>query len=158
MSMNEYEDYMYGMRNFNGMMMGGMSDNQMMNYNYNNCNNCNNSGMMNNSMESMYPEIYRVIQPMVIKACDSLRYTNMGNTFITVNILDDLTDNIYRSVENEERSSEENADNQRSSENDDNTRQRRNLLRDLIRILLIRELLRRGYNTYSPYGYGYRPY
>lgn len=154
MSMSEYDDYMYGMRNFNGMMMGGMYDNQMMNYNYN----CNNSGMMNNSMENMYPEIYRVIQPMVIKACDSLRYTNMGNTFITVNILDDLTDNIYRSIENEERSSEENSDSQRSGENDDNTRQRRNLLRDLIRILLIRELLRRGYNTYSPYVYGYRPY
>lgn len=158
--MNEYEDYMYGMRNYNMM---GYNMNDTMNCNYmnpncmgNNFMSYNNMSNNMNSIESMYPEIYNKIYPMIIKTCDSIRYTNMGSNIISKSMLNDLTDNIYFNLEDEDRS----AENQMESDDDSSTcecRDRRpNTLRDLIRILLIRELLRRGYNTYSPYGY--RPY
>lgn len=150
---NEYEDYMYGMRNYNSMMGCGcgfdsMSMNPMMQPN------CMNMMPMSctGGLESMYPEIYKIVFPMVIKTCDSMRYMNMGNNFINSNMLDEMTENIYRSINVDEldvgvRDSEDSKDETRRPP-------RRNILRDLIRILLIRELLRRGFNTY-PRSYMY---
>lgn len=150
---SEYEDYMYGMRNCNNMMGCGcgyenMQMNPMMQPN------CMNTMPNNNNVESMYPEIYKIVFPMVVRTCDSIRYMNMGNNFITTNMIEEMTENIYISI-NADEVSIETRDSEDSSEE---TRRpnKNNTLRDLIKILLIRELLRRGYNTYP--NYGYRPY
>ena len=158
MSINEYDDYMYGMRNYNNMMGCGcgcgydtnMPMNPMMQNNH-----MNTMPMNNNGIESMYPEIYKLVFPMVVKTCDSIRYMNMGNVFINNNMIEEMTENIYMSINADELNIENTRDKEESK---DETRRppRNNTLRDLIRILLIRELLRRGYNTYP--NYGYRPY
>ena len=96
---------------------------------------------MEQDLESMYPEIYRVVHPMVIDAV-----SNMSGP-VTEDMLARLTDDIYDRVR---------ADGRINMEIDDENRQfpidpfhhgrphRRNrFARDLIRILLIRELLSR---------------
>jgi len=164
--MNDYDDYMYGMRNYN--MMGYNMNDPMMNANFMNNNSMNNNYInynmqsnMNN-IESMYPEMYNRIYPLVVKACDSIRYTTMGNNVISRSMIDDLTQNIYLNIADSDMLSEDEESNENCNSNSDknsesNCRNRKpNILRDLIKILLIRELVRRGYNTYNPYGY--RPY
>lgn len=93
-------------------------------------------------LEDMYPEIYKIVYPMVCNACDTIEGA------ITEETVTRMTDEIYNSVKmdyefDSEVIQEENRqieDNQEGIE----TRQRRpqnNFLRDLIRILLLRELL-----------------
>ena len=99
-------------------------------------------------LERMYPEVYRVIYPMVCSACDRIQFPN---TTISEDMVTRMTDDIYDRVESDGRINievnvttevRENNDSKISNE----TRQRRprnRFLRDLIRILLLRELLRR---------------
>ncbi|MCI8636309.1 MAG: hypothetical protein HFJ36_00270 [Clostridia bacterium] len=115
------------------------------------------------NLESCYPEIYKVVYPMVNKAC----MTNSRP--VTRELIDELTDEIYSSLEtdnnginininlsNEVKNSStqatsakkqvENRSNQveNRGESRKEDRQFRNRgLQDLIRILLIRELLRK---------------
>lgn len=97
-------------------------------------------------LERMYPEVYRVVYPMVCFACDNMR------TPVTEEMVDMMTDDIYDRVEADGRInvevSVEVRNSQSSSESTSETRQRRprrrnRFLRDLIRILLLRELLGR---------------
>lgn len=97
-------------------------------------------------LERMYPEVYRVVYPMVCTACDNIR------TPVTEEMVDMMTDDIYDRVEADGRInidiSVEVRNNPSNNEEIRETRQRmprrRNrFLRDLIRILLLRELLRR---------------
>ena len=46
--------------------------------------------------ENMYPEIYRILKPMIKKICDSRSYDE-----ITEDLLDNMTDEIYRNIESE---------------------------------------------------------
>ena len=121
----------------------------------------------NMELETCYPEIYKVVYPMVNKAC----ITNTKP--ITPELIDDLTNEIYLSIENdneinvninltnevanhvsiENRSKASsvattNSDKiEKTRENRGEDRQFRNRgLQDLIRILLIRELLGRPGN------------
>lgn len=94
-------------------------------------------------LERMYPEVYRVVYPMVCFACDNVRMP------ITEEMVDMMTDDIYDRVEADGRINVEVSVEVRSNEsNSEETRQRRprrrnRFLRDLIRILLLRELIRR---------------
>ena len=93
-------------------------------------------------LERMYPEVYRVVYPMVCFACDNIR------TPVTEEMLDMMTDDIYDRVEADGRInvdiSVEVRNNEAVQENRQRRPRRRNrFLRDLIRILLLRELLRR---------------
>lgn len=145
---NEYDDYR----------------NQNMNYNMNS--NMMNTNSMNTAtdmdLESCYPEIYKIVYPMVCKKCDDVRMP------VTNEDIENMTDEIYFALEgraevqlninlgNEVRSSEKSSANttravdkkpevkisDTSSEKRE-TRQFNRGLRDLIQILLIRELLRR---------------
>lgn len=112
----------------------------------------------NRQLEACYPEIYKVVYPMVNKAC-------ANNTKpITSELIDELTNEIYTAVENDtEINININLTNEIQSSGNRNTssrvktesakeipqnrgedRQFRNRgLQDLIRILLIRELLGR---------------
>ncbi len=146
------------------------------NYNYNfNCNcdypyNCRQQNCYSRNLaidiENMYPEIYKIIYPMIQKAC------MQNNRPITEEVLDQMTSDIYNNIEadniinlnidivnnrNEKNSvsqnshqskdSTENRNNQTSTKNITTSvqnreyRQNNNPIRDLIRILLIRELL-----------------
>lgn len=112
----------------------------------------------NRQLEACYPEIYKVVYPMVNKAC-----TNNTKP-ITSELIDELTNEIYTAVENDtEINININLTNEIQSSGNRNTssrvktesakeipqnrgedRQFRNRgLQDLIRILLIRELLGR---------------
>lgn len=94
-------------------------------------------------LERMYPEVYRVVYPMVCFACDNVRMP------VTEEMVDMMTDDIYDRVEADGRINVEVSVEVRSDESDsEGTRQRRprrrnRFLRDLIRILLLRELIRR---------------
>lgn len=112
----------------------------------------------NRELEACYPEIYKVVYPMVNKAC-----TNNTKP-ITSELIDELTNEIYAAIENDtEINININLTNEIQSSGNRNTssrvktetakeipqnrgedRQFRNRgLQDLIRILLIRELLGR---------------
>lgn len=94
-------------------------------------------------LERMYPETYRVVYPMVCFACDNMRMP------VTEEMVDMMTDDIYDRVESDGRINVEVSVEVRSGESSsEETRQRRprrrnRFLRDLIRILLLRELIRR---------------
>ena len=97
-------------------------------------------------LERMYPEVYRVVYPMVCFACDNIR------TPVTEEMIDMMTDDIYDRVEADGRINidisvevrNDQANNGEMQESRQRRPRRRNrFLRDLIRILLLRELLRR---------------
>ena len=97
-----------------------------------------------------YPEIYKIVYPMVSKVCN----TN-SNRELTKELLEQMTDEIYRNVEPEEECPTrtppplKNGDVRNPNSKDPEppqkeTRQTNFLLRDLIRILLLREWGRPG--------------
>ena len=99
-------------------------------------------------LERMYPDTYRIVYPMVVSACDMVRMP------VTEEMVDRMTDDIYDRAANDSRinidinveieNREENNDRQISGETRQRRPRRRNrFFRDLIRILLLRELLRR---------------
>lgn len=129
------------------------------------------SSNMNVDLEACYPEIYRIIYPMIRKAC-------MQNTSpITEETIDRMVTEIYTNIEAENvinlninlgntvggTSTSENRESVEKKEGEENrtneTRQRNFLLNDLIRILLIRELLGRpgGIRPFPPRPFPPRP-
>ena len=154
---NPYEEYMRNSLGYNWIPNMNMNMNQAnsMNemYETEECT-CNQT-----SVEDMYPEIYKIIYPMVCKACMAV------NQNVTEDLVSRITNEIYVNVEhmeifNETRSSSISVSPQvsknvkgdsinnkisSSSNNSSNvrqeTRQRNPLLRDLIRILVLRELI-----------------
>lgn len=97
-------------------------------------------------LTEFYPEIYKIIYPMVCKACNV-----NSNREVTKDLLEQITDEIYRNVEPEEQQTTSRADvqlkngdviNPNAKEPEQQTRETRQnnfLLRDLIRILLLKE-------------------
>lgn len=103
-----------------------------------------------------YPEIYKIVYPMVCKVCN----VNSSRE-LTKELLEQMTEEIYRNVEPEEeknisvRAQLKNGDvrNPNSKEPEPvikETRQTNYLLRDLIRILLLREWGRPIRPPYKP--------
>lgn len=99
----------------------------------------------NMDLEELYPDIYRMIQPMVQKVC--MRATGVINEEMIVS----MTDEVYNAMSEETRESKDvrkssneiKTNNSQSARKIEETRQNNYLLRDLIRILIIKELLRR---------------
>lgn len=98
----------------------------------------------NQDIERLYPEIYRTVYPMVCKAC------NQYNGEITEELVERLTNEVYANLETEQdvrseqpKTTAKTSVNKTDVRREEETRQRRpnNTLRDLIRILIIRELL-----------------
>lgn len=102
-------------------------------------------------LNKLYPEIYRVVYPVVQKACSR---RNMSN--VTDKMLSEIVDEVYSVIEPGDDIVEQrelplkNGDVKNPRAKD--TRQRRNnpLLMDLIRILVLRELLPGGMPGYLP--------
>ena len=136
-----YQNYDEYMRNMMGCqnMYSPMTHHMMMFQN-------SNMDACADDLERMYPEVYRVVYPMVCFACDNIR------TPVNEQMVDMMTDDIYDRVEADGRInielSVEVRDTQSNNEETKENRQRRprrrnRFLRDLIRILLLRELLGR---------------
>ena len=115
-------------------------------------------GNINNmeNLEEMYPEIYKVVYPMVKKAC------NRNTRSLNKNLIEEMAEEIYSNLEEnneirlninlendigeENRSIKETENNQiREEENrgKEHRNRKRGTLFDLIKILLIRELIDR---------------
>jgi len=120
----------------------------------------------NMDLEVMYPQVYHKIYPAVKGYCDMMGIKPGMTVSPTKEQLDGMVENIYTKVDPEIEMSES------DMVETEPTRQlglgfgvggfgRRRFLRDVIGILLIRELLRRrhgygGYGGYGDYGgYGY---
>lgn len=141
------------------------------------------------NLENMYPQIYRIISPVVNRVIANTNYP-----YITEDTLNNMTDTVYNIVEgdvsslmgtqnqsmqgddtvqqvnanavqNNRGQNNTNPSNDRRGNNSNNNNSASNgLLRDLIKIILIKELLsRRNYmqnqgglpmSYYNPFGYG----
>jgi len=141
-----YEDYLRSVLGYNNQPEIYNNYNNI--YTYPELNYYRNSGNMVNSenLEDEYPEIYRIVYPMIQKVCE-----RNGNRQITRQLLDNMTDEIYENIEpsmtevnlNVQVRGEEKLVNTKQTEKKEvrETRQRRNsILNDLIRILILREL------------------
>lgn len=158
MDYQSYEDYMRNTLNYSGMGSPmGMQGTSCPNMNCQNMCITPYSNMGSNQMmwqdsscdlERMYPDSYRVVYPMVVSTC---RNVSMP---VTEDMIDRMTDDIYDravadgrinvdiSVELETR--EDSKEEDRQMINRPPRRRRRNrFFRDLIRILLLRELIGR---------------
>ena len=99
----------------------------------------------------LYPDIYKLIYPMVCKVCSDNGYRE-----ITKDLIDKMTEEIYLNFEAEDRQSQslrtplKNGDvrnpNAKEPETRQETRQSNFLLKDLIKILILREMLQRRPN------------
>ena len=175
---NPYEEYMRNSLGYSGMPMMNMNQMNMMPEMYETEGNfvCDQI-----SVEDMYPEIYRIIYPMICKACMAI------NENVTEDLVSRIINEVYINVENmetvtETRSSSVSVSPQsnKSIKSDllsnkptssvsspvnvrQETRQRNPLLRDLIRILVLRELIgnpgrpRPRPPFRPPYGGGFGP-
>lgn len=165
MSYNSYEEYM---NNLLGKSMLNQKEvpienNIVINTEIGNIeeNNSNNDvdtyNLDNNKFETFYPDIYKIVYPMVCKRCLEV------NEEITEKLVEGITNEIYEAIEkdeiyeeNREIVSQNSYTSFRNSRNYRNipkieenriqreTRQRNFLLNDLIRILVLRELIGSG--------------
>lgn len=168
---NQYEEYIRSVLGYPST--ANMNQNQMYQNEYPNTSQIN----MRNDLEDFYPEIYKIIYPMVQKACDgNMRVNsreeieqmtdeiysaiednnqinvniNLGNTISTTNMNRTQNRNEISKEEIQKKSSEKQEVENRNTEGESRISPRNNNLRDLIKILLIRELLRRRHNHFPP--------
>lgn len=109
--------------------------------NYENYNTRNNDYNMieDEKITECYPEIYKIVYPMIKTKCNNIQ----GN--VTSENIENMTDEIYYSLEEKDVKVAENNGEKRE------TRQINRGLRDLIKILLIRELLNRRRRPHFPH-------
>lgn len=146
----DYEEYMRS-------VLGYSPNYQDTTYRNNDYYGVQNQSYYNEKLEMMYPEIYRTVYPLV------LREVGMNSRAVTEDMIDEMADRIYneieenqninRSIENEKKdvkvtstASTSTLRSTKSTETNEDRQfggQRNNILRDLIKILLLRELLGR---------------
>ena len=90
---NDYEDYMRSVLGYSNTNDNTYCNNcnYSMNYNDMDYNNYRNSV---SNIEHMYPEIYKIINPMVCRMCDN------NNQPVTEYLIEQMTDEIYDNVAN----------------------------------------------------------
>ena len=167
---NQYEEYIRSVLGYPST--ANMNQNQMYQNEYPNSSQIS----MRNDLEEFYPEIYKIIYPMVKKACDGNmnansrkdieRMTdeiysaiednnqinvniNLGNTLSTTNSNIQNRNELHKEEVQKKSFEKQEVDN-RNAEVETRRSPRNNNLRDLIKILLIRELLRRRHNHFPP--------
>ena len=168
---NQYEEYIRSVLGYPSTT--NMNQNQMYQNEYPNPSQIN----MRNELEDFYPEIYKIIYPMVQKACDENMGANsreeieqmtdeiysaiednnqinvninLGNTISTTNMNRTQNRNEISKEEIQKKNSEKQEVENRNIETESRISPRNNNLRDLIKILLIRELLRRRHHHFPP--------
>lgn len=95
------------------------------------------NNMQMQELENCYPDIYRIVYPMVQKAC------SQNTRPITRELVDSMTDEVYFAVEDREMLENRNKEEKTSEATEDRQIIRNQGLNDLIRILILRELLGR---------------
>ena len=164
--MNIYEPFPRNDLDYNMTEHNCYSCNSPMPYNYSNRSSWEKD--LVSGLEDLYPEIYKIVYPMVKKACEHITKP------LTKELIEDLTNDIYshleeqtninvninidsnNSVSNNRKSSIEKQKVEMASKNvsdqeNRESRQFNNPLRDLVKILLIRELFDRpGYRPRPP--------
>lgn len=133
----DYEEYMRNVLGYQPIKY----DNTY-NMNYNMINN-DSKPIFNNyqvqELENCYPDIYKIVYPMVQKVCAQ----NTGN--ITREVVDRMTDEVYFAVEDREML--ENREKKQDTTVENRKISRNHGLNDLIRILILRELLNRHHRN-----------
>lgn len=111
-----------------------------------------NRGISNTQMEELYPEIYKVVYPMVKKVCSN------NNRTITNELIEQMTEEIYNNVEanngvelnitlnNNVRGDKTTA---QDTKQENRGPSRNNGLMDIIKILILRELIGRPCNNHN---------
>lgn len=144
MDYQNYEDYMRSVLGYNTGNIYANTYNPMSDYYYDMTTLYTNTNT--EALNELYPEIYKLLYPMVCKICNQ----NI-NREITKDLIDRMTDEIYMNFEAEERPVQnnmrtplKNGDVRNPNAKEPEVRQtpggRNFLLRDLIRILILREL------------------
>ncbi len=126
-----YEEYIRSILGYPSQPMANMMPNNYM---------MNPTMSMNSQLENYYPEVYKVLYPMVRKIC-----MNSGQN-LTREQIENMTDEIYTAFENAENRGADTEENAKTTEKQENREEDRNirnnpLTRDLIKILILRELL-----------------
>ena len=136
-----YEQYMRS-------VLGYQPTNNTYNMNYDNWEMSNMNAMSNIQMqelENCYPDIYRIVYPMVRTAC------SQSTKPVTRELIDNMTDEIYFAVEDREMLENRDKEENTSKTAEDRQIRRNTNLNDLIRILILRELLGRpGFPSVRP--------
>lgn len=158
-----YEEYMQdffnypvnGYRNTYDQMVENYpysySEQNMFGYNYNPSpyNIQNRDTMQEAEIEDYYPEIYKIVYPMVRKVC------SQNNRGISKDVIDSMVEEVYSNIEtneatrlnitlnNDVRGESNSIYENRDDDGENRQIRRNNLLNDLIRILVLRELIRR---------------
>ena len=139
-----YEDYMRSVLGYNTGNIFANTYNPMSDYYYDMTTVYTNTNA--DDLNEFYPEIYKLLYPMVCKVCNQ-----NFNREITKDLIDRMTDEIYINFEAEERPSQnnmrtqplKNGDVRNPNAKEPEVRQipggRNFLLRDLIRILILKE-------------------
>lgn len=164
-----YDDYIRSILGYPNYMSNNMDSNCIQPYRQTNYSYNSNS---DRKIEECYPEIYKIIYPMVVQVCRN------NTRLITNDVIEDMTNEIYSAIEvdqineigvsinltNEVSTNQNRSQNVKSSNKvTDNTKKekdaenrsedrvsRNNSLRDLIKVLIIRELLNRPNNPPRP--------
>lgn len=148
MDYQNYEEYMRSVLGYSPYVDRNYTYTSSQEDMYNNYMNMSETSNMQPTQDltEFYPEIYKIIYPMVCKACNV-----NSDREVTKDLLEQITDEIYRNVEPEEQQTTSRADvqlkngdviNPNAKEPEQQTRETRQnnfLLRDLIRILLLKE-------------------
>ena len=168
---NQYEEYIRSVLGYPSIT--NRNQNQMYQNEYPNPSQI----RMRNDLEECYPEIYKIIYPMVQKACDGNMRANskeeieqmtdeiysaiedsnqinvnihLGNTISTSNTNRSQNNNELSKEKIPKKNSEKQEVENKNVDAENKRSPRNNNLRDLIKILLIRELLGRPHNHFPP--------
>ncbi len=96
-------------------------------------------GMSNTQIEELYPDVYKIVYPVVKKTCN--RNSRMA---ITQDVIENMVEEVYSNIEQGGQIELNRSQNNEKGENnkEENRGQRRNSnLLDVIKILVIRELI-----------------
>lgn len=138
MSESLYEEYMRSVLGYQPMNSNTYDSNWENLGMFNNVSSSN--AVQKQELENCYPDIYRIIYPMVQKAC------NQNTKPITRELIDTMTDEIYSAIEDNETIESRNKKEEDGRDNKAENRQnmsRNSGLNDLVKILILRELLGR---------------
>ena len=175
---NIYQEYI------NNMLGTVQSNKEIFGENpYNTYSNFNNYQNMNTNVEKFYPEVYKLLYPMIQTACmrntkpiteetiDEMVkdiYTNFNfdnATVININMTNDVKSSNFKSNQIPNKTETKNTTQTKNNEKEDrNIRPNNYMLNDLIRILIIRELLGRPKDSFptrpgfSPIQGGWPPF
>ena len=128
----DYEEYM---RNVLGYQPIKYDNTYNMNYNMVDNYMLANNDYKEQELESCYPDIYKIVYPVVQKVCAQ----NTGN--ITRDLVDRMTDEVYFAVEDKEMLKNRNKEEKQNISEEKRKISKNQSLNDLIRILILRELL-----------------